>query len=912
MPITIAHPSPFKFVVTVGLDTRQVYPINDSDIVFTYELQDNQKFYTKKLKEKLIFADRPKETLYDFSFFLDYEQSPARHCREFAIEIFEICNGEERSKFIGRFSLNDGEFDQDKCTFSVQPEPNDLLSCIERNANLEVNILKIPNVITTHANLSYNYEWHVCVGTTSANYGASCAGPGSNPSTWSQFHNEVLAWNKPVAGSPCSVVTLYVTVLYREFIVTSCVGGSPNPPINGAGWVLEINNCSGDGTAKWVRNPVPGDVFGINPYVSYGYADATETTDIPPPMAIYQPITISATPASPTIIGYHNVWEYDGGSGFVAKYYFSVPNNPNSTYVWSVINNTATGSVSSGGTTHEALIQITNGAQPTANDLTVRVTETHGNAHVSTKDFLVNVYGLGITSVTELDITIKGPDSVCPNQHAVAYSIPKLPTYFDAPIWTVNNGATILSGQGTNVCVIGAGAANFTITVVFGGNTGHTAPDITRAFIGGSKNVKVSIIPVTPPIDGIFDLYPNEPGITISVPSRPGATYRWKENDSFIDAGSVLNLKNNLTASHCYHVVELINCGCSWIQIDSGGNEGVTPSIWYCPQKNTDVIYDSNRLLIDAIQYILDQMNCSGSTVVSDFFEWNPIGDAPGYVAGINYVTGATNKLTWTTIAQKSDIIFPNDSQAATLGKLTFDKIKTMLREVWNAFYFVDHNNNIRIEHESFFGATSSYDAQSPPNATLNGKKRKWNYVKSDMPKFERFKWEEALYGDFIGADIYYNSICVNQDPKSNVSERGVDFITTDLYYIFQFPTDIDEQGFVLICNRFDGISYYVDSEIGLISGMNLQNGHFTWSNLHFNYHRHGRVLLTGFMNNILTGFFTARRTKSQKEICIQICCGSDFDPYNNEILTELGSGIVKTAEESLKTHIIKSDLLLQ
>lgn len=892
---------PRKYTILVGMISQDVVPINDHDLGMSLEREDGKIFYQKKLKTALVFGTKPNN---DYQFFKSYEDDAALRCLDFRLIIYEYCDGVWVSRFTGKFGLNDGEWDRDNCTFKIKVEPDNLYSCLKDKKNQEVNILDVINKITTTADLSFNYEFDVCIATWPGPNPCPYAGP--NPGTWAQFHQDTnFTWNIPSLTTPCQTVQLQLIVNYREFAITSCVGGTPNPPPAGVGWLLETNNCGFNGTAKYVRYPVAGPIGGYNPAIGYGYSDSL-TACLPPPVAVYKSIDVSATPDTPDIIGYQECIEYTA-TIYEPEYYFSVPNNPNSTYVWSIIVGTATGVIVSGGLTNECLVRFGSGGCFPANNVTVRCTETHGNAYVSFKDWVLDIYDPACANVSfpnSVNAPITGPAKVCPNQAGIKYKIPKRPTYFNAPVWAVTADATIISGQGTDEIIVNAGILPFNVNVAFSRQYDFT---YTPRHIG-TKVVQISKIPVTPDFEGITSLYPSEPGIVYTAVTRPGATYEWKNSSFSLGTGSTFSYAVPPTVDQCLHLKEYTDCGCDFQKIADGGAFGISPCIYWCPTQSTIITYDRNRLFKEVCKYVVAQLGCGTAGVVSDFFEWNPIGDTPGYSPGINYVTATANKLRWLTISQKSDIIDPLSSNAATKGMITFDKLEIIWREVFNAYWFVDSSNRLRVEHISYFQKTVGYFANAGANAKYNKARNKYTYDKTKMPKTERFKWAESLSTDFIGADIWYDSICVNQDSNNNVAERGPNFVTTDLYYIFLFPDDINKVGFVLMCNDFDGVNYSVNVETGLISTLLVANGHLSWANLHYHYHRHNRVLLVGYMNNLITNFFTALRSKKQKDIVIEVCC-EEFDPQKYLVNTELGDGVVDEAEISYRDHKVKISL---
>lgn len=911
---------------------RRVYPINDKEIIFIRDKQDDEKvFYDRKLKNKFKFANDAKNGVNDFDWFYSYETSAILRCKEFLYKLYRVCNNEEILEWEGKFSLNDGEWDLDQCTFEVKPEPDTIYTCLKNNKNKEVNILDVPNIISTSTNLSYNYEFFYF-----PTFGGSPTFPGTQTATWTLFYQNL---NHSYIKD-CTTYNIHLKVYYREATITSCIAGSPNPP-PGSGWLLETNNCGTSATCKWVRTPIAGSL----PYassVAIGWYNNLLSQDELPPFPKFKSINVSNVPPSEdlqylytTIVG-----QKQGTGGIDPDWYMEVPNNPNSTYSWSLSPSSTFVAIVTG-TTNECKITMNDPFNFTGTVI-ARLTETHGNAFVSVKDYVINFQNIdsSLSGMIISQSTVLGPSAVCKSQTTVQYSIPKQPDIapngfftpsISAIVWTVTGGAIITGGQGTrNVTITTPSTtgsftvkASWTITVV---NSSIPAHNYSFTY-ENSKTITVSDMPTTDDILTVVNRYPNEPGLVMSVQEHVSATYNWYSTTASLGAGLSLLGRNFLgfttpssIGSHCYFVKETINCNCSsWIKITGTPIPtpipytamGYFPPIYWCAGSSVSaaVNYTRNRSFKEVIEYVIDELGCDINGVVSDFFEWNPPGDTPGYVPGYNYVTGLPNMLTNMTIAQKSDIISYTSSNAATKGMITLDKLEKIWAWKFNAYWFVDAFGRFRIEHISWFNRTVAYNANANPHAIYNVAKNKYTYNKEKMPKFEVFKDSEMMFTDFVGTPIYYDSICVNQDSANNSKDRFLDFVTTDLYALYLDPAAANKVGFVLMVNDKIGTTYTVASETGAISGNTIVNGHLSWANLHPAYHTYNRVLITGFMNNVLTTFDSAKPTKKQKDVALKICCDDVFDPLVQLYRTELGDGVMDEDEENMKTGIYKMTL---
>lgn len=283
------------------------------------------------------------------------------------------------------------------------------------------------------------------------------------------------------------------------------------------------------------------------------------------------------------------------------------------------------------------------------------------------------------------------------------------------------------------------------------------------------------------------------------------------------------------------------------------------------------------------------------SAVADNVIEWlasdATVGIKPGctlsstfFTAANNPATENTNHLTLLTLAQKSDIRRPTSSTPATTAMLSWNELMDILWGMFQVMWDYDEaTDTINVEHISWWTKALGLDLRGDPMTTATNK---YSYLKQEMPKYEKWIYAEADDSNFVGVPIWYDSKCVNDDPASNVWETNVN-ITTDLEYIIWNDDAIADEGFVMLCNYEDGGNYYVEYELGRLANTVRLNMHLSCANLHARYFRHNRVLITGYLNNNLTTFWTAQKTK-QQDCSIIVCPVDAYDP-NDEIATELG-----------------------
>jgi hypothetical protein len=299
-----------------------------------------------------------------------------------------------------------------------------------------------------------------------------------------------------------------------------------------------------------------------------------------------------------------------------------------------------------------------------------------------------------------------------------------------------------------------------------------------------------------------------------------------------------------------------------------------------------NISYTRNRWLFDVIEYLAGDAAVGivpGVTVSSHFFT-----DSPNNPVSLN-----ENYLLYLTIAQKSDIIRPTSSNPATTAMMSWNELMDILWAMFQVRWNYDSGTNtINVEHVSWTGFAPGVgiDLRLQPACVASNK---YIYLKDKMPKYEKFSFMEADQVNFVRSEIWYDSPCVNQDPKSNTVETIIP-VTTDLNYIIDnsSPTEtnaISDEGFVILANYLYSTPpdvYRVALQCGAYTQAVRLNMHLSWANLQYFYFRHNRVLINGYMNaDYWPAFVSAQKTKLQE--CSAIVCDV-FDP-TEKITTELG-----------------------
>jgi hypothetical protein len=859
----------YSYISTVA--TIEVHPLGVDKLQIQYKGSEGQIFKRRFLNGSLVFIDQPLVPSTDYTLFKNIDASPYDKCTEISFEIKRSCdNGVTYVDdfWNGYFSVTDGTFDLDRCTFTVDCQPDDEYRCFVENMEQEFPLTNVADTSDATVSIIPQYEFFTC-----NDIAANCNALRPSPTTgWTIFHQEVCEGSN-------------VTIYYRESTIVACQGGVPVPPYGWTTLDTSYPNCT-YGLAKYVRTPVTIYANNPNPYV---FAGNCRTGDTPPPKEIYLGVVKSASATTPIIVGKNNVQV----TANTTEYYYVKYPKANATYVWGITGGGNT--ITSGGTTSAVVVDIV-----AAGSVTVIETTTCGASATISQAFTIS--GGSGSSTYNAQVEIIGNEELCVGETATYYlnaETGRTPSIFGG------TGTGTLTYLGNSIFTVEALTAG-TIGIIWSGGGARdssTTPTMTitvkvkksiQAIYGDASVCNNSqayyLIPDTNLGGFVWDITGG--GTILSGQGTNEILVQWDGNDGI---GFV-------------YVSQDFNCGCNWQQIAE-----CIPgfcSWWWCPD-TSDYTIPGNHRLYSTIDYMNEQLCPTMGPLVSDFFGWNPAGDTSGYVAGTNYVTGLQNKLTNMSILPLRAVVYGFTGSGAFLNidtdeVLTWKNIEEILREVFNSYWFIE-NGVLRIEHISWFNRTVTYDlTDAYYNKYLVGK-NVYSYNKIKAPQYERFKFDNSTYLDFVGAEISYTGTCTTNEDSQKVANRGVSYVSTDLTNILVLGTNAGRDGFVLLATDSNSV---IQSDIGKLSEVNQPNGHLSWANLHYNYHRYDRVLMNGMMNLQSTIFLSARRYKTQEDVSFPFCCVDVINPLTDLITTLVGDGVIDEAEHDLKTDTITVTLL--
>lgn len=116
------------------IDETEVFPSGTDRASIRYKHDDGEIFFYAEFDGELTFTGD------DFQIIkTDYDLGD--YCKQYDFYIEEKCNHKFQVKYIGFFSMLDGEFNLDRCTFKVKPTLIDKYSCLKKNEDVTIDIL---------------------------------------------------------------------------------------------------------------------------------------------------------------------------------------------------------------------------------------------------------------------------------------------------------------------------------------------------------------------------------------------------------------------------------------------------------------------------------------------------------------------------------------------------------------------------------------------------------------------------------------------------------------------------------------------------------------------------------------------------------------------------------------------------
>lgn len=312
--------------------------------------------------------------------------------------------------------------------------------------------------------------------------------------------------------------------------------------------------------------------------------------------------------------------------------------------------------------------------------------------------------------------------------------------------------------------------------------------------------------------------------------------------------------------------------------------------------------FDNGVTLKALLEFMLQEISCSNLNIISNFFAINEDGTSP-----INDVyIQAADKLYNMVLFQKTDIKDPGADTNATIAMISFKELFEDLQKMFNVYWLVDDDNNLRIEHITYFNEVRMLNLLETPWEDRIKKQWKYSYESNEYPRGETWKWPDKASDDFNGTGIFYSGSCVSREQNERDKNYQLEQLYTDVTYLISGKDKTGNDGIVIIAAP-DG---YIFSEVNKWSREFNLNGHLSWPNLLHYYHQYNRPQKKGTLNGQVTVFKSIKRTRKQTIVIPFACCDIlQFRPQDL-VKTQLGWGEIESATYDDPNQILTLNLL--
>lgn len=249
----------YRYTLTDRLGTLIVFPLGEGDFAIEWEpdKDDGKSTYKKGFKGEIIFTGE--------TFFRLYQTELSGYRCEYQYMMIEkkcIVSGSEvwAEFFSARMSLDDGDWDPDRCTVKLKFEEDKPYSCFEDNMTETLDLfpliglrrtIKLGAIESTIETSQWEHELPTTATETDPYWGG---GGVAGDTGWVAYYK----WNN--RHFPTSTQGAWWA---REVVTVLCPG---NP---GEEWIMIEDNCGTDGTWKYARPVVVSDCnyFDTNLYL---------------------------------------------------------------------------------------------------------------------------------------------------------------------------------------------------------------------------------------------------------------------------------------------------------------------------------------------------------------------------------------------------------------------------------------------------------------------------------------------------------------------------------------------------------------------------------------------------------------------------------------------------------------------
>ena len=283
-------------------------------------------------------------------------------------------------------------------------------------------------------------------------------------------------------------------------------------------------------------------------------------------------------------------------------------------------------------------------------------------------------------------------------------------------------------------------------------------------------------------------------------------------------------------------------------------------------------------------------------------------------------------------ITPKSNVISSYYDTPAQNAPISLSKIFRMLKQAYKVYWYIDENNNLHLEHISYFQNGYSYtelpqtlvDLESDLHTrTRHSKAYGQNVVKFDksgMAAVIAFGWMDKQTVPFDGYDIKALDSYVEQGAKE---ENTIADFSTDVDFVLSSPNDVSKDGFFLFAlpNVAPGVysntlkieKINITDENGDNYDVTIQNGDAAFCKIHKTFWRYDMPCENLQINNVPDTALTTGRFKTQSLDFSDLAMAdviSNVDNCIKLIKTQQGFGAIAKLSINLNSLATTADLV--
>lgn len=266
-------------------------------------------------------------------------------------------------------------------------------------------------------------------------------------------------------------------------------------------------------------------------------------------------------------------------------------------------------------------------------------------------------------------------------------------------------------------------------------------------------------------------------------------------------------------------------------------------------------------------------------------------------------------------ITPKSNIITSGYDQPAQTAPITLKKVFDMLRDCFRVYWYIDGSNRLCLEHIDYFMHGGTYDGGMALGVNLtelinprNGKpwafgQDGFSYDKPETAGRYQFGWMDDVTEPFMGTPIDVVSGYVN---KESVEEIIVNDFTSDIDYILLNPSEISEDGFVLLSPVLQNGQYtlpFYQYDLSLI----LQNWIVSFKSLQ-RFYEYDMPAYNCIFNGNISDPFPVNQIKRLKMQSVKFPA-KELPNLKKLVKTNIGSGVIEKLSLNLSSRFATATL---